>query len=378
MWASRPPKRGFVGPKEGTAIRTRLVEWFRRELPAAVVTSGVVALATIVALIAGWRPGHGQYRLWHFIAAAGSGSLVVGVWVVLFLRRELARRHRELADLRERLSERLPAQARALLSSPPRTFYFLDHNAVGELHSQIAGKLRLVESREVRKRDKRAEFGFAQGPVSAGGGVGSSAEHENRYASRLELASEFNEVLEHLIVHGQIRFGLDSPQPDGSRIEPQQGPGSTDSSPPKLIDALRAELSQENAPQSGEETEIPRVLRSVMRAFRSYHLASVTTELERAAEVPQYVFLSGRYAVHLAEDYIVLTATYPFWGDLSAASGHPRFCMRVRRDAPSLTSAGRDAFSTDQGGNLTLRCIGKTLSWDGETHTLWVSPIAIF
>jgi hypothetical protein len=283
-----------------------------------------------------------------------------------------------LRELEEDCAQRLPEEARKLLYSPPRTFYFLDHNAVGELHAQIAGRLRLVESREVRKRAKQAEFGFAHGPVSAGGGVGSSAEHENRYASRPELASEFNEVLEHLIVHGQIRFGLDSPRPDGSGIEPQQYPRSVDSSPPKFIDALQAELSQENAPQSGEEAEVPRLLRSVMRAFRSYHLTSVTQELERAAEVPQYVFLSGRYAVHLAEDYIILTATYPFWGDLSAASMHPRFCMRVRRDAPSLTSAGRDAFSPDQGGNLTLRCIGKTLSWDGEAHTLWVSPIAIF
>jgi hypothetical protein len=291
--------------------------------------------------------------------------------------RRLSRTAARMQDLEEAYTRRLPEEARNLLNLPPKTFYFLDTNAVEELGAQILGRLQPVELRETRRRGHR--FGASAGTpgaVAVSGEMQNGAEQETRSAARKVHADEFNRVLEDMILRDQIRFGLDQLRP--SEIPSPRRRTTVDSSASKAFaEAIASAIeAQARKPDGGlDKARVKEITTNLLDGFR---LANVTEGLREAAECAEYVFLAGQWTFRLRDDYVELTCLHVGCMDAREITIKPQFLMRLRHEVPPLTLAGDSVFTADCSGRANLRCLAKAVSWEPEQRTLYLTPIAIF
>jgi hypothetical protein len=366
-------------------MRAAISKWFGEMLwPTLAALAALAAFLVGVALNVAYYRASGRTQA-YLSATAAVGFVVALSWVFRLLRRERGRGDRalaELGDAQDRLRQRLPEEARELLDSRPRTFYFLDHDAVSGLYAQIRGKLQVVEVREIRKRDARVRAKLGGGAAGIGADLGSAAEQESRSAAVAALAPEFNEALEHMILNDQIRFGLDRPR----SFDPQAIDAfvrKDQSEFPRLKEALHEAIaSHADAVRGVTKQAYPDELERGAWALLSglmagYRFGWLSDLLKQVAGNGEYVYISGEFRRHNVDDYVELSCVHPAASALPEAVA-PTFLIRVRRSAPGLTPTGVDAFAPGSATQVVLKCLGKAFAWDGETHTLRLSPIAIF
>jgi len=364
-------------------MRAAISKWYAEWLgPVLAVLAGVlVALAFDFA----YRRAPERTRP-YLVATAVVGFAVILSRALWLLRRERGRRDRALAELGEaqdRLRQRLPEQARELLDSRPRTFYFLDHDAVSGLYAQIRGKLQVVEVREIRKRDARVRAKLGGGAAGIGADLHSAAERENHSAAVASLAPEFNEVLEHLIVHGQIEFGLDqiqacSPEETqirGAELHAPSGVYTFPAPDPDWLKSVCPEAVTENGTLNLSALPAETLRKILVLLLTEVGLARALTRLRGATD---YVFLNGEYGSEVEDDTIRLFCHHPQYSGEPDSERGIWFAMSLGCSSPALTAAGRNALRGPHTGRIRLRVLAKVVSWDEQERQLEVVPIAIF
>lgn len=244
------------------------------------------------------------------------------------------------------------AKKQLFINQGPRTFYFLDEEAVNELYPQIFKEVEPVETqteeRETKEGGIRAKLHLVEPRFEKTTGV----TVKRTYVKEQNLGTMFNQIESFLVENDQVLLGLEdfaehTPSVEEFRTMCRQ-------MDERFQFKVPAELQEQYIKQQQEALAIQKV-----------------KELEQAHD---YILMRGVFSVGSTDNQWSLVYSHPLNNNLSSITKRATIATTCLKERSSI--AGAATFSSTATVNLTL--FGKVVCWTDDSWVLQINPLAIY
>ncbi|MGD8717753.1 MAG: hypothetical protein PVH29_02925 [Candidatus Zixiibacteriota bacterium] len=250
----------------------------------------------------------------------------------------------------------------AILSTGPKSFYYLDRDRVADLFNQITKD---PEPKEIEKTEDATTTKDVSGKIEPKianlevGGIkggyeeGTRVQTKKKYELERNFPKMYNEVEKYLIVESPVTFGAEDFEYDETSFEEIRS----------LFSKMRDEY----------EFDIPD---DMERKLIFDNLATLgKSKIEELSAVQDFIAVQGEFTVYkVNENQRDLELSHPINQFLPESEKKVHF--RISCAEEYLNLGAKSAF--EQGSSTKITCLGKIVRWDGDDRNLIITPIAIY
>ncbi|MBM4445810.1 MAG: hypothetical protein FJ023_00420 [Chloroflexi bacterium] len=242
---------------------------------------------------------------------------------------------------------------REIQSTGLKTFYYLDESQIKDLYPQIAGGITAEQIQTKRLKGSKKGISAKLKIVEPEYHQEAADEKTTTYSVKQHLSLQYNEIERYLFDKSQVTFALEDFESDEALIQ-------------------QAENTVNEIRDSG--LDIPEETMRRLLAKKMEKLAS--QNIKRLENASGYIAIKCEVIAMNTEEteYQRLQYEHPLSKYLSQEEN--KAAIQINCAKESITPSGCNAFAKHKRAKIT--CLGKVLSWDPNTNTLQISPIAIY
>jgi len=246
----------------------------------------------------------------------------------------------------------LEAKKNLLLSEGPRTFYFIDEEAVNELYPQI---FRDADPVEMETKESETKTGGIKGKlhlVEPKMGRSTEVSVKKKYLVEQNLGAKYNQIERFLLENDQVSLGLEDF--DESELAVEDFRNMCRQMDERFQFKVPEDLQEQYIKQQEEALAVKKV-----------------EELEKAHD---YLLLRGAFSVSSSDDNWLMVYEHPLNKNVHTLEKRAMISFICPKASSKL--AGSATFSSSSRVNLTV--LGKVVCWQEVTWILSISPLAIY
>lgn len=244
------------------------------------------------------------------------------------------------------------AKKELFINQGPRTFYFLDEEAVNELYPQIFKEVEPVETqteeRETKEGGIRAKLHLVEPRFEKTTGV----TVKRTYVKEQNLGVMFNQIESFLAENDQVLLGLE----DFAENEPS-------------VEEFRTMCRQMD---ERFQFKVPAELQE--QYIKQQQEALALQKVKELKQAHDYILMRGVFSVGSTDNQWSLVYSHPLNNNLSSITKRVTIAATCPKERSS--KAGVATFSNTATVNLTL--FGKVVFWTDDSWVLQINPLAIY
>ncbi|MBA7486306.1 hypothetical protein ES707_21863 [subsurface metagenome] len=269
-----------------------------------------------------------------------------------YARRLLEQRLLETGERARPEEDAKKAKKELFINQGPRTFYFLDEEAVNELYPQIFKEVEPVETqteeRETKEGGIRAKLHFVEPMLGKTTGV----TVRRTYVKEQNLGAMFNQIESFLVENDQVLLGLE----DFAEHEPS-------------VEEFRSMCRQMD---ERFQFKVPAELQE--QYIKQQQEALALQKVKELKQAHDYILMRGVFSVGSTDNQWSLVYSHPLNNNLASIAKRVTIAATCPKERSS--KAGAATFSNTATVNLTL--FGKVVFWTDDSWVLQINPLAIY
>lgn len=244
------------------------------------------------------------------------------------------------------------AKKEMFINQGPRTFYFLDEEAMNELYPQIFKEVEPVETqteeRETKEGGIHAKLHLVEPRFDKTIGV----TVRRTYVKEQNLGAMFNQIESFLVENEQVLLALE----DFAEHEPS-------------VEEFRTMCRQMD---ERFQFKVPQELQE--QYIKQQQEALAVNKVKELKQAHDYILMRGVFSVSSIDNQWSLVYSHPLNNNLSSITKRVTIAATCPKEQSS--TAGTATFSNTATVNLTL--FGKVVCWNDDSWVLQINPLAIY